>query len=173
MSFASDCKLEIVKGPLFHPNPAVDVAGFSVHGMSPGAHYVPLGGHLDDWIGVGDFELSRALVLGYPPIPFAREPTLVAATGEVNAVVDLDMGGATQVHFILSAVPRGGFSGGLAFSEWGFALGVISGSLVHNSAAAETGFFATTSVEAIYVCLAHNGLLPPCQAEAWDGPCDA
>jgi hypothetical protein len=36
-------------------------------------------------------------------------------------------------------------------------------------AAAELGFFATTSIEAIYVCLQKSGLLPACQNRGWDG----
>jgi hypothetical protein len=167
MCIASDGELKIIAGPHFHSDPAVDVAVFAVSGMSPGAHFVPLGRHLDDWIGNGDFELSQALVLGYPPVPFSREPVLVAASCEVNAVVGL--GQSQQLHFILSATPRGGFSGGLAFSEYGFALGVITQSLTLNKAAAEYGFFATTSIEALYACLSENGILPDCQKEGWDG----
>jgi hypothetical protein len=164
-----DGRLVICEGPFFHPNPTVDVAVFSTKGISPGAHYVPLGSHLDDWIGAGDFELSRAVLMGYPPVPFTREPILVAATAEVNAVVDLHAEGGQQVHFILSATPRGGFSGGLAFSEYGFALGVITQSLIENSAPPELGFFATKSIEAIYVCLDEGKLMPDCQKQGWGG----
>jgi hypothetical protein len=92
---------------------------------------------------------------------------------DVNAVVDLRAGAGQQLHFILSATPRGGFSGGLAFSECGFALGVIIQSLTQNNAAAELGFFAATSIEAIYVCLQESGLLPACQKQGWDGLLDA
>jgi len=45
----SDGMLEVAGGPWFHENPAIDVAVIHVNGMQPGAHYVPLGGHLDDW----------------------------------------------------------------------------------------------------------------------------
>lgn len=164
-----DGKLDITSGPYFHSNPEIDIAAFLVSGMSEGAHFVPLGGHLDDWVGRSDFVLSRAIVLGYPPVPFTLEPVLVTATCEVNATVDLRSGQGRQLHFILSATPRGGFSGGLAFSDYGFALGVITQSLTHNHAAAEFGFFTTTSIEAVYVCLQENYLLPECQKEGWDG----
>jgi hypothetical protein len=162
-------ELKITSGPFFHPDLLVDIAVFKVSGMSPDAHFIPLGGHLDDWVGRSDFVVSRALVLGYPPVPFTLEPVLVAATCDVNAVVDLRAGPRQQLHFILSATPRGGFSGGLAFSEYGFALGVITQSLTQNNAAAELGFFATTSIEAVYVCLQKSGILPECQKEGWDG----
>jgi hypothetical protein len=161
--------LRITAGPFYHADPLIDVAVFRVDGMSPNAHFIPLGDHLDDWIGKSDFVLSRALALGYPPVPFTLEPVLVAATSDVNAVVDLRTGPRQQLHFILSATPRGGFSGGVAFSEYGFALGVITQSLTQDHAAAELGFFATTSIEAIYVCLQECGLLPTCQKEGWDG----
>jgi Trypsin-like peptidase domain len=167
MCISHDGRLKITSGPHFHPDPRVDIAGFKVSGMTGDAHFVPLGGHLDDWVARSDFVLSKALILGYPPVPLTNEPVLVAATCEVNANVDLRAGDSRQLHFILSAMPRGGFSGGLAFSEYGFALGVITQSLVKNNSAEELGFFATTSIEAIYVCLQAGGMLPKCQSEGW------
>jgi len=160
--------IEIDAGPFFHPDTNVDVAAFKAKGMAPGAHFVPLGGHLDDWIGCGDFELTQAIVLGYPPIPLTITPWLVVVRSDVNAVVDLP-GSKAPVHFILSAIPRGGFSGGLALSEFGFVIGTVSQSLLTNDSAPELGFFATTSVECIYDCLRQNNILPECQKQGWDG----
>ena len=74
-----------------------------------------------------------------------------------------------NVHFILSAMPRGGFSGGVAFSEYGFALGVVTRSLTANHSSIETGFMAVLGVQSIYGCLADNHLLPDVQAGGWDG----
>jgi Trypsin-like peptidase domain len=162
-------RVEVVGGPWYHSNPAVDIAAVKVSGIAPEAHYVPLGGHLDDWVGNGDFELSEALVLGYPPIPFTPEPVLIAASCHVNAVVDLRIGERQQLHFLLSAVPRGGFSGGLAFSRWGFALGMITQSLLNREGPLELGYFTTTSIEAVYKCLYDNGVLPTVQSEGWEG----
>ncbi len=158
-----DGTLTIVKGPVFHPNERVDVAAFVVEGMQPNAHYVPLGLHLDDWVGRYDFQLSRCLVFGYPPVPLTTGPHLVVARAEVNAVVDLRLLGPNQLHFLLSATPRGGFSGGLAFSRLGYSLGVVTRSLAHDHKAAELGFFAVTSIEAILECLGANRLMPPVQ----------
>lgn len=169
MCVEPDGRLTIVAGPFLHPDPLVDVAGFKATGMHESAHYVPLGDHLDDWVGRSAFVLSRALVMGYPPVPLTREPILIAATCEVSANVDIYTGQTSQLHFILSAMPRGGFSGGLVVTENGLALGVISKSLVKNQAAEELGFFATTSIEAIYVCLQKGGILPACQSDDWDG----
>ena len=55
-------------------------------------------------------------------------PHLFAARAEVNAAVDLRF--SRHVHFILSAMPRGGFSGGLAVTEGGIPLGLITSSLL-------------------------------------------
>lgn len=69
-------------------------------------------------------------------------------------------------------MPRGGFSGGLVITEDGFALGVVTQSLLMNREETELGFFTVLSVEPIYVCLAHHKLLPVCQrdgyAAMWD-----
>lgn len=164
-----DGVLTVSSAPVFHPDPDVDVAAIRVKGMAANAHFVPLGGHLDDWVGPGQFELSRALILGYPPVPFTNGPVLISVTAEVNAIVDLRTPKGSQMHFILSAIPRGGFSGGLAFSEWGFALGVVTQSLLSNQGPPELGFFTTTSIEAVYECLARNACLPDCQKQGWDG----
>ena len=164
-----DGRLEVIEGPWFHPNDAIDVAVLRVRGMEPNAHYIPLGSNLDDWVGNGDFELSEVLVLGYPPIPFTRRPALIAAASYVNAVVDLDLGGNWQMHFLLSGVPRGGFSGGVALSHWGFALGVVTQSLLNQVGPPELGYFAATSVEVVWQTLALSGTLPEVQKDGWDG----
>lgn len=159
-------RLELEFGPFFHPNPGVDVAAFKVKSFDRRLPWVPLGSHLDDWLGSNDFVMVEAVVLGYPPIPLTNEPKLVAARAEINALVDLR--GVDHVHFILSAMPRGGFSGGLAIVEYGYALGVITSSLLMDDKASELGFFAVLSIEPIYTCLAEHMLLPDCQAEGWD-----
>jgi hypothetical protein len=165
--------VEVIDGPWFHADPEVDVAAVRVSGIEPDAHYVPLGGHLDDFVGPGQFELSEVLLMGYPPIPFTREPVLIAATGQINAVVDLHLGARQQLHFIISAMPRGGFSGGLAFSRWGFALGVITQSLLEKDTVPELGYFSTTSIEAVFECLVQHGALPEGQKAGWEGLWDA
>jgi hypothetical protein len=125
-----------------------------------------LGKHLDDWIVRTNFILSEVIILGYPPIPLTRDPSLIAARAEVNAVVNLVP--SSKSHFIVSATPRGGFSGGLALSEYDFALGLISSSLTNDHKAAELGFMAVISIEPIYECLALHKLLPECQKAGWN-----
>lgn len=158
--------LQISKGPFFHSDEKIDIAVFATEGLHPETPYVPLGSHLDNWIHRRSFVLSEVLVLGYPPIPLTREPVLVASRAEVNAVITIPP--SSKVHFVVSATPRGGFSGGLALSEYDFALGLISSSLTKDSKAAELGFMATISVEPIYECLALHKLLPERQKIGWN-----
>lgn len=159
--------LNIKEGPFFHPNPNVDVAAFKVAEIDARTPYVNLGDHLDDWMGASDFVLAEVIVLGYPPIPMTKAPHLVAARAEVNAQVDL--WGAEYVHFIVSSMPRGGFSGGLAVTENEVALGVITSSLLPNDREPEFGFFTVLSVEPIYHCLAHSKMVPEHIDVQWEG----
>lgn len=149
-----------------HPDPSKDVGVFSVPVL---AHLpaIPLGSHLDDWLGENDFILNDVLVLGYPPIPLSTRPVIVAARGEVNAMVDLI--NVEHPHYIVSVVPRGGFSGGVVLSEWDFALGVITSSLVKNGVPEEMGYLTVLTVEPILHCLAAHHLLPRDLALLWDG----
>jgi len=158
--------LAIDQGPLVQSDPQVDVAVFRVADLDPLTPAIPLGGHLDDWLGESDFTLTGVLVLGYPPLPRARRPHLVAARADV--IAQIDRYDVPHVHFILSAMPRGGFSGGLALSEFGMVLGVVTDSIVSDDKPPELGYLSVTSIEPIYVCLANHRMLPEAQAEGWD-----
>ncbi|MZR30233.1 trypsin-like peptidase domain-containing protein [Sneathiella litorea] len=158
--------LSLTDGPYFHNDEKADIAVFRVGKIHPNRPFVPLGSHLDDWIIRNEWRLSEALILGYPPIPFTTAPELISARAEINTVTWT----RAQSHatFILSAIPRGGFSGGLAIHEFDFALGVITQSLIQGGQPAELGFLSVLSVEPIYECLAQNKLLPDCQKERWE-----
>ena len=157
---------EAAAGPYHHRDEKVDVAVFKVREIDSHTPAIRLGSHLDDWLAASDFVLSEAVVLGYPPIPMTSAPVLVGARAEVNALVDLY--DAPYAHFILSSMPRGGFSGGVAISEDPIVLGVITRSLLSGDQPTELGFMAVVGVEPIYVCLAEHKLLPDCQAEGWE-----
>src|SRR5205085_10330938 len=116
---ASDGKVRW--GPHFHPEPAVKVAALTIEGID--APTIPLGTHLDDWLNDQAFVLRQVLLMGYPPVPLSKRPVLIAASAEVNAVVDPYINNS-HPHFILSSMPRGGFSGGPCLVEWDFALGL-------------------------------------------------
>lgn len=158
--------LKLTNGPFFPDNDEIDVAVFKVKKMHSAAAIVKLGIHWDDWVYRGLWHLSDAIVLGYPPIPMVNEPTLVAARAEIHTFVVPRH--APAVHFILSAVPRGGFSGGVAIHEGGDALGVITSSFVQNSEPEQLGFFSVLSIEAIVKCLEKHGLYPEIQKEHHD-----
>ena len=170
----------LARDPMLHPDDDVDVAvleleGPSFHGQLWGDRSRPipvvqLGGWLDDWLG-DELILEPVLVMGYPPIPFGREPLLVAATAEINTV--LDKRNERHPYFILSATARGGFSGSVALTTFENALGVTTESLVMDDHPVETGYFAVLAVEPIYNCLDHHGVMPPDQKfieefDAWE-----
>ncbi|MCY8755703.1 S1 family peptidase [Bacillus haynesii] len=118
-------------------------------------NYIEIGSHLDDWIGE-EFLLTNVLLMGYPPIPLSREPNIVAVKAEVNSVVDKYIG--PHPHFIISSVPRGGFSGGPVISEYGFLLGVLTESLGENDKPTEVGFASAISIEPLIELIYKNTL---------------
>lgn len=165
--FQNHDRFELVSlQPLFHPDSSKDVAVFSIPSLSdlPG---IPLGGHLDDWINDDQFVLNEVLVLGFPPIPLAMSNILVAARSQINAVVDLTV--AEHVHFVVSTMARGGFSGGVVLSEWGVAMGMVVSSLLKSGMPEELGYLTVLSVEPILECLGTHALLPSKDTELWDG----
>jgi hypothetical protein len=155
-------KGQLVSGPHLHPDKNIDVGAIVVKGID--APTIPLGFHLDDMLADEQFVLRRVLVMGYPPVPLSSEPILIATEAEVNAVVDKYIGGR-HPHFVVSATPRGGFSGGPCLIEWDFALGVVTEALVMNHAPSELGFMAVLTVEPILTCLEHHGIMPDCQRD--------
>lgn len=152
--------------PFFHSDNDIDVAVFSIPTLSD-LPRIPLGGHLDDWINDDQFVLNEVLVLGYPPIPLAKSNILVAARSQINAVVDLSV--VKHVHFVVSTMARGGFSGGVVLSEWGVAMGMVTSSLLRSHVPEELGYMTVLSVEPILECLGEHGLLSPEDAKLWDG----
>lgn len=154
----------ITRGPLYHANSVIDLACF-VAAPYP-RRSIPLGGHLDDWMGQYELVLHRTLVLGYPPVQLTNKPLLVASLGEVNALADLRE--TPHPHFIVSSTARGGFSGGPALvaydeanAEGGTAaLGVITQALCKNGEPEQLGYMAVLTVEPIYSMLEQHGILP-------------
>ncbi len=157
-------QVRIVQGPVFHSNELVDVACFRIKPY-PNA-FMPLGGHLDCYLVQHELVLYRTLLMGYPSIPLSSKPTLVASSGEVNALIDLYVGG--HPHFIISTMARGGFSGCpvlVAYNEDNLnsgtaVLGIVTQSLVDDQKSTESGYLAVLTVEPIYTCLEQNNMLP-------------
>ena len=155
--------LRISEGPHFSSAAELDVAVFRVCNLHPAAGVVRLGIHWDDWIYRVQWQMSEAVVLGYPPIPMVNTPLLVAARAEIHTYVQPRY--THFLHFILSAIPRGGFSGGVAIHESGDALGLITSSFVADGKPPELGFFAVLSVEGIVNCLTENSLYTETQRQ--------
>lgn len=94
---------------------------------------------------------------------------LVASVGEISA--QIRRYDQEPTHFVVSSIARGGFSGApvqVAYDEGNISggtavLGLVTQSLVHNSATLESGFMAVISVDPIYACLRDAQLLPNCQ----------
>lgn len=124
--------------------------------------HITIGGHLDDWLG-DELVMTRVLLMGYPPIPFSKSPILIAACGEVNAI--LDKYNAKHPSFIVSCMGRGGFSGGPVISEYGFLLGVLTESLVMNGLSEELGYSSAISIEPLLWLLAKHSIFPGDNAE--------
>lgn len=141
-------KLQIKKGPLYHPEKEIEVAIIITEETD--LKIIPPSPYYDDWVSDEGFILAPTIVMGYPPIPFSKEPKLFVASGEINAVVDKYTGG--HVHFVISTMPRGGFSGGVCIAG-NLALGVIVESLVSNNRDTELGYMSVLSMEPVLTCL--------------------
>jgi hypothetical protein len=118
------------------------------------APWMPPGTHYDDLINDEAFYLAPVLLMGYPPVPLSREPRLVAVSGEINAVIDRY--DTRHPHFVVSPLPRGGFSGGPALVVWDFVLGIIAHEL-GMAQQDQPGFTAILSIEPLWQLLeSHN-----------------
>jgi S1-C subfamily serine protease len=163
---------------IFHPDERIDLALLktdfelnhymtmtTIHNPPEGfiqTDHFQIGGHLDDWLG-DELVLSKVLLMGYPPVPFSSGPVLLAAEGEVNAIVDKY--NAPHLHFVISCMGRGGYSGGPVLSEYGFLLGVLTESLIKDGAAEELGYSSAISVEPLLDLLHQNGIYPASNRE--------
>lgn len=170
-----------VKDIIVHPNDQIDVAivetDFELthylnhttgHNAPDGyvkTDHIPIGGHMDDWLG-DEFVLSKVLLMGFPPVPLSQHPTLIASEGEVNAVVDKYIG--PHPHFVISCVSRGGYSGGPVISEYGFLLGILTESLIRNYQPDELGFASAISIEPLLDMLVARGVRPASNKELLD-----
>jgi hypothetical protein len=125
---------------------------------------IPIGEHMDDFLDDG-FVMSKVLLMGYPPVPLSRRADLIAASGEVNALID-KYAGPRHPHFIVSSTARGGFSGGPLISEFGYLLGVMTESLRLDSLVTELGFASAITVEPLWGLLTDNSIHPGANAEA-------
>ena len=137
-------RLEIVDGPHFGPD-GLDVAVFRVDLGATPLPVIAVSQHTDYSLGENDLVLSDILVVGYPPIPFTTVPSQVVTLGQINAVVRVRH--SPVLHFIASAMARGGFSGGVALDQSGVALALVTESLGQGDMPVETGYMSLLSIE--------------------------
>ncbi len=137
-------RLEIVDGPHFGPD-GLDVAVFRVDLGTTPLPAISVSQHTDYSLGENDMVLSDILVLGYPPIPFTIVPSQVVTLGQINAVVRVRH--SPVLHFIASAMARGGFSGGVALDRSGVAVALVTESLGRGDMPVETGYMSLLSIE--------------------------
>jgi Trypsin-like peptidase domain len=147
---------------------APDVALVVADLPNEGPPALKLGGHLDDWMMNDEMVLHRSLLMGYPPVPLTNSVQIIAITCEVNARVT-DLRTSPHVHFIVSSMARGGFSGGPVMHEAGFVLGLVTESLVRDAKPEELGFMTVLTVEPIFNLLLEHNMFPAVQKEGWDG----
>jgi hypothetical protein len=118
--------------------------------------HIPIGTHLDDWLDEG-LTMSRYVVMGYPQTPH-RERRLVGDGGYVNAVVDPEL--RQHPYFIVSGLPREGFSGGPIISEYDFLLGVVTDAFPVEDESIGLYQAAAISVEPLWSLLMDNDIYP-------------
>lgn len=136
--------LHLIDGPHFGPDD-LDVSVFRVDLGGQVLPAITLSDHTDYGLGENDLVLSDILILGYPPIPFTTVPSQVATLGQINAVVRVRH--SSVLHFIASAMARGGFSGGPVLDASGKAVALVTESLGHGEAPTETGYMSLLSIE--------------------------
>ncbi len=155
-------KGRLVSGPHYNDAGNDDVALIVVDGID--APTIPISAESHDYMFDDDeIALSKVLVMGYPPVPFADGPRLFAAKGEINTVIDKYTD--PNPYFIISTMARGGFSGGPCIAKDGSGLGIITESLVYDNKPAETGYMSVTTAKAIYRLLLATQHIPKEQEE--------
>ena len=153
-------ELFIESGPFYHPDSSIDLAVLITKPND--CSIVPLDIYVDDWVHDRDYLLRKTVIMGYPPIPFSKEPKLFAATAEINAIINKYIG--KHIHYIISATPRGGFSGGLCLLNER-AIGLIVESLTTDNKDTELGFMSVLSLEPLYKLLIYHDIYPKAQVE--------
>lgn len=137
-------RFDIIDGPYFEPND-LDVAVFRVDLGDTPLPNISVSSHTDYRLKEEDVILSDVLIIGYPPISNTNVPSQVVAKGHISAIVRLRH--STAVHFITSAMARGGFSGGVALNEAGLAIGLVTESQIGGGLPTELGFMSVLSIE--------------------------
>ena len=137
-------RFDIIDGPHFGPDD-LDVAVFRVDLGETPLPRISVSDHTDFTFKEEAIVLSDVLIIGYPPIYNTNVPSQVVMRGQISAVVRLRHSPA--IHFIASAMARGGFSGGVALNEAGVAIGLVTESQTSFGMPTELGFMSLLSIE--------------------------
>lgn len=155
---------------IYYPeNPLADVAVLATNFVSKvrtgeEADHIPIGVEWDDFVKNDSLILYDVIVMGYPAIPTGF-PTLVTIATQINGIVDqyYYQGQLPPPCYILSGIPRGGFSGApmlVDFGEDSFVMGIVTSSLYKNDEPLETGFMAAVTIESLLDTLHFHKLYP-------------
>lgn len=136
-------RLEIVEGPHFGPVD-LDVAVFRCDYGDALLPAISVSQDTGYSIDEEKLVLSDILVIGYPPIPFTTVPNQIVTLGQINAMVRVHHSPA--IHFIASAMARGGFSGGVALDMSGMAIGLVTESLGRHGEPVESGYMSLLTI---------------------------
>ncbi|MCL8026041.1 S1 family peptidase [Nocardioides bruguierae] len=149
----------IVGGPIVHPEVDVAVIELNVAGVAQASRTQGLVFRDPGWA-------DRVTLLGYPPIPTAREASLTVQTGEVvNPDVSAFTGGR---HFLFSAIARPGNSGGPVVATDGRLLGIVTREFSSETGKPSHPFFAGLPTGQLHEALSELGLAAILPVEMWD-----
>lgn len=151
--------IALFRSPVFAAN---DIEKFKAGRMPTPEHAydrIHLGPPLEDQTD-DDLLMLQGVVLGYPPIPFSAKPVLVAHEFRISAVIDRYDTGSPA--FILSGMPRGGFSGAPVIAQGGWFLGVVTEALSSQTLADPLAFpyFQTIAPDPVLEILFQAGIRP-------------
>lgn len=147
LSFSMPRRLTLIDGPKYPVDKSVDLAFFKVDVSGTELPHLVMASLDEHYIDDNTCLLERVLIIGYPPIPLTTMPVQLAAAAEVNAVTNLRV--SKHTHFIVSAMARGGYSGGPVLDRFGRVIGVVTDSLIKDFNAVETGYMAVLNISSV------------------------
>lgn len=98
--------------------------------------------------------LTRGLFCGYPVVPRSDGAYKLAASAEIHT--DINRYDTSNVHFVISSVARGGFSGAPFISEFDLLLGIVTEALYDEGS---HPYMAVIAIESIYQILEREDVL--------------
>lgn len=138
---------KITDGPHFPEDKTLDIALLKVDLLGIDLPFLNLDEMTSYRINDNTYLLDEVLIVGYPPIPFTRAPIQITSKARVNAVIDVHH--SQYPHLIVSAMARGGFSGGPVLARNGKVIGIVTESLIMNGQSAESGFMSILCIESV------------------------